>query len=124
MAATEKLHPEQFKLYHSGPHWFSEGDTVNPTHGVGPVAYAAKDPNNAAFFGIAKSQREPPGGQLPLFVPVYEVSSPDAKPAKNDTTGRDRFMTSKKGFRVDKLHGYVRSAVDYDQPSEMRERWL
>jgi hypothetical protein len=120
VSATDHLGEQMKKLYHGSPHWFAEGDTVNPTHGDKPVAYASNDRNDAALFGIAKANRGPFGTQLPLFVPVYEVSSPDAKTTK----GGGLFKSSKTGFRVDKLHGYVRAAGDDEQSTKMKDRWL
>jgi hypothetical protein len=120
MAASDHLNHEQTKkLYHGSPHWFAEGDTVDPTHGDPAVAYASSDRNDAALFGIAKANRGPEK-QLPLFVPVYEVSSPDAKLARRGGL----FTVSKSGFRVDKIHGYVRTAGDDDQSTRMKDRWL
>lgn len=119
--SAKHVSPQQFKLYHGGPHHFAIGDTVNPTspsNGGTPVAYASKDPNDAGFFGIVKGNMGP---QLPLFVPVYEVSSPASKPSKNAS---GRYHVSPEGFTVDKLHGYIMARQGNEDETSMQERWL
>lgn len=76
MAAHDHLNQT---LFHGTTHWFSPGDTVEPTdtlHTLRPSAYATPHPEVAdqiTGYRASKGKSRATPGQGQLFGPVYEV---------------------------------------------------
>ena len=132
MSASDHLHP---KLFHGTSHWFSPGDTVNPTpdylYGGPKVAFASTSKeiagNVARSKGVGPVTATKPR-QGVLFSPVFEVSN-IGEPLSQNTLGRygqpDSTVRNPNGFKVKKLAGMVKVA-DLDTVRQFREpkEWL
>jgi hypothetical protein len=83
------------QLFHGTSHWFSKGDTVDPTldfHATFPgekAAYASDD------LTIAKEHAVPRGDNDRLFYPVFPV-----EPMADNSDARKNIYRSTKGFKV------------------------
>jgi cephalosporin-C deacetylase-like acetyl esterase len=80
MSASDHIQP---KLFHGTHHYFSEGDTINPSSDVHFYEHYTKDKTPRVYltssFDEAKGYAEHRvSGQQKLFGPIYEVDAPDA----------------------------------------------
>ena len=109
MSAEDNLSKQ---LFHGTGATLKKGTIIKPVNDE--VAWATSEPNIAEGYartandrafgrvGRLKETNEPPA----LFNPVYTVEPVD--PTDVTTTGtRNQIHTSKKGFRVTGLHGFV-----------------
>lgn len=97
------------ELFHGTAHWFSPGDTVNPTvpaTGIAQhaAAWGTTKLSTAAAYSSVKGRSQP---EQPLFTPVYEVeplSDPSSLRTHSKVQGS---VGDPKGMRVRQLAGYV-----------------
>lgn len=92
MAASDALHPD---LFHGTVHWFSKGDTVDPTLDF----HAPERGGKAAFaspnMDVAKGFAVPRGDNDRLFYPIFPV-----EPLAPNSDARKDIYRSTKGFKV------------------------
>jgi hypothetical protein len=105
MAAEDNLSKQ---LFHGTAHAFKPGEQIEPNSGLfkgmSGTAFATTDYESAKAYAEARAEREGTTHGM-----VYSVEPVDKDEASriNDNLGRQRVITSSKGFKVKKHDGWA-----------------